>query len=229
MTTPRTRPAHRPSGGRLLLLIAAAVLVAVPGAVLASDRHEDLPADHIYHEDAARMADAGITVGCSEDPPRYCPGEALTRGQMAAFMSRGLSRTSFDTSVTSLSAANDFGGVPASVTIETGGAPGGTGHVVLQGSVTVYAEGDTSSCPCEIEAFVYRDADERAGPSSWTQLPAEKAGTGTASTSLSVTWMSPVGTGSAETFHLAVFVNGAQPGGANAEGALTAVYVPFGG
>lgn len=211
-----------------MLAVIAALLLALPAGVMASDRHGDLPADHPYHDDAARMAAAGITVGCSEEPPRYCPDEALSRGQMAAFLSRGLSRAAFGTSVTSLTSANGFRGVPASATVATGGAPGGTGYVVLQGSVTVYADGDTSSCPCEIEAFIYRAGDERAGPSAWTQLPADKASTGTASTSAAVTWVAPVGTGTSVTFHLAVFVNGAEPGGASAEGALSALYVPFG-
>jgi uncharacterized protein YkwD len=39
------------------------------------------------HEDAInRIAQAGITVGC--DAGRYCPGGAVTRGQMAAFLRR---------------------------------------------------------------------------------------------------------------------------------------------
>lgn len=213
---------------RLFVALAVTLGLAVPGAVMASDRHQDMPDDQPYHDDAARMADAGITVGCSADPPRYCPGEPLTRGQMAAFLNRGLSRTGFHTSVASLSAANGFRGVPATVTIETGGEPGATGYVVLQGSVTVYAGGDTTTCPCEVEAFIYREGDEEAGPSSWTQLPRDKATTGTASTSAPVTWAVPVATGTSTTFHLAVFVNGSTPGDASAEGALSAVYVPFG-
>ena len=33
---------------------------------------------------------AGITVGCSMEPLRYCPGRAVTRAQMASFLSRAL-------------------------------------------------------------------------------------------------------------------------------------------
>ena len=35
-----------------------------------------------------RLADLGVTKGCREDPPRYCPEQAVTRGQMASFLAR---------------------------------------------------------------------------------------------------------------------------------------------
>ena len=41
-----------------------------------------------------KLAAAGITVGCGADPLRYCPDEAVTRGQMATFIARALSRDS---------------------------------------------------------------------------------------------------------------------------------------
>ena len=37
-----------------------------------------------------RMADLGITAGCSSSPPKYCPGSSVTRGQMASFVTRAL-------------------------------------------------------------------------------------------------------------------------------------------
>ena len=37
-----------------------------------------------------RMADLKITVGCSSDPPRYCPDGNVDRGQMASFLTRAL-------------------------------------------------------------------------------------------------------------------------------------------
>ncbi|MGF1665959.1 MAG: D-alanyl-D-alanine carboxypeptidase family protein [Acidimicrobiia bacterium] len=48
-------------------------------------------AGHVFADDAARLAAAGITRGCN--PPandRFCPDEVVTRGQMAAFLSRAL-------------------------------------------------------------------------------------------------------------------------------------------
>ena len=33
---------------------------------------------------------SGITAGCNAAPPLYCPDQPLTRGQMAAFLAKGL-------------------------------------------------------------------------------------------------------------------------------------------
>ena len=47
--------------------------------------------DSPFEADIARLAAAGITQGCN--PPlntRYCPGEPITRGQMAVFLARAM-------------------------------------------------------------------------------------------------------------------------------------------
>ena len=47
--------------------------------------------DDSVHEDSIdTLAGAGITVGCSTEPLRYCPERAVTRGQMASFLARVL-------------------------------------------------------------------------------------------------------------------------------------------
>jgi hypothetical protein len=49
--------------------------------------------DTVFGDDAARLAAAGITLGCN--PPqndRFCPDDSVTRGQMAAFLRRALDR-----------------------------------------------------------------------------------------------------------------------------------------
>ena len=51
----------------------------------------DVPADHLFADDVAWLADSGITRGCN--PPEntlFCPDTVVTRGQMAAFLRRGL-------------------------------------------------------------------------------------------------------------------------------------------
>ncbi|MFZ0014738.1 MAG: S-layer homology domain-containing protein, partial [Acidimicrobiia bacterium] len=59
---------------------------------LVADTHggfDDVPANSTFAGDIARLASAGITRGC--DPPdndRFCPRDAVTRGQMAAFLDR---------------------------------------------------------------------------------------------------------------------------------------------
>lgn len=44
----------------------------------------------IFAADIARIAEAGITRGCTPDGTKYCPEEPVTRGQMAAFLHRAL-------------------------------------------------------------------------------------------------------------------------------------------
>ena len=48
----------------------------------------------IFETDIARLATAGITRGCNPpDNDRFCPDDAVTRGQMAAFLHRALDAT----------------------------------------------------------------------------------------------------------------------------------------
>ena len=221
MATPRIR-------NRLLVFGALAVIaVAVPAS--AADRFDDVTANSVHAGPIGEMADAGITGGCAIG--RYCPTEEVTREQMASFLARSGTRSAFGTDVTELSATNGFDGVAASVTARSAAATGGNSTVTLHGSVTVYADssdgGNVSACPCEVEAFIYRDSDEVQGPSGWSQLPGTFAGSGRASTSIPVTWMTTIPSGSSESFRIAVFLNEASPSGVRAEGALTAVVGPF--
>ena len=53
-------------------------------------RFDDVSTGDWWMPYVERMADLGITVGCSGDPPKYCPGSSVTRGQMASFLTRAL-------------------------------------------------------------------------------------------------------------------------------------------
>lgn len=47
--------------------------------------------DSVFEEEIAALAEAGVTAGCN--PPRndrFCPQQAVTRAQMAAFLTRAL-------------------------------------------------------------------------------------------------------------------------------------------
>lgn len=53
----------------------------------------DVPAGGTFDQDVRRLATAGVTRGCN--PPRndrFCPSESVTRGQMSAFLRRGITR-----------------------------------------------------------------------------------------------------------------------------------------
>jgi hypothetical protein len=208
-----------------VVLTLGLVVLAVPAA--ATDSFRDVGTTSPHHDAVSEIADAGITEGC--EPGRYCPGDAVRRDQMGSFLARGLPRSAFNDGVADLSATSEYTGVPASTTVRTGGTSGGMGTVVLQGVVNVYSDQDvTEECPCEIEAFIFRDGDDAAGPSSWTQLPAEAASSGRVNTSLPVHWAVEIPAGTTETFRVAVFVNGAEPDGVQAEGSLSSLTAPFG-
>ena len=46
-----------------------------------------------FEDDIAKIAAAGITLGCDSSGTRFCPDANVTRGQMAAFLVRGLGLT----------------------------------------------------------------------------------------------------------------------------------------
>ena len=49
-----------------------------------------MAADHWAHPYVEALAGSGITGGCSADPPLYCPGQPVTRAQMAVFILRAM-------------------------------------------------------------------------------------------------------------------------------------------
>ena len=51
-------------------------------------RFEDVADDRWWEPHTERLAQLGVTRGCSAHPPRFCPDQAVTRGQMAAFLVR---------------------------------------------------------------------------------------------------------------------------------------------
>lgn len=70
----------------VVLAALVASLVVAPATLWASDRFSDVPADNTFHEEINLLAAAGVTQGCEVD--RYCPGDGVTRQQMAGFLAR---------------------------------------------------------------------------------------------------------------------------------------------
>lgn len=74
---------------RVLSAVAVTALVVAPATVWAMDRFDDVPDSNVFHDDITWLAEAGVTAGCN--PPEnseFCPSDAVTREQMAAFMRR---------------------------------------------------------------------------------------------------------------------------------------------
>jgi hypothetical protein len=73
----------------LLIAVVLTLVVAVPMTVFAIDRFTDVPTSNTFHSSITWLADNEITLGCN--PPtndEFCPGDNVTRQQMAAFMRR---------------------------------------------------------------------------------------------------------------------------------------------
>jgi hypothetical protein len=70
-------------------VVAMAVLIVTPLAVVASDEFTDVSNSNVHHDDITWLADAGVTLGCN--PPtndNFCPGDPVLRQQMASFLRR---------------------------------------------------------------------------------------------------------------------------------------------
>ncbi|HEX7100239.1 MAG TPA: VanW family protein [Acidimicrobiia bacterium] len=78
---------------RVLLIFAFFVLAASPAAA-----QEDLPPGGTFYDDQGSvhepaiegLAASGITRGCHDTKPIFCPNDPISRGQMAAFLDRAL-------------------------------------------------------------------------------------------------------------------------------------------
>jgi hypothetical protein len=145
---------------RLIVVGIAALTLALPIAVSASHAFNDVPTSSTYHTTTARLVGAGITGGCGGG--NYCPNAAVTRGQMAAFLNRGLGRAAHDFDVTvddhwaSLTGAIPG---PAVTFLTAGGGTGGTAHVLATGSIYAFTD-EPGICPCELRMALFSSDGE---------------------------------------------------------------------
>ncbi len=71
------------------MIVTVTALIVAPLTAIAAHSFTDVPDSNTFHTDIAWLADAGVTKGCN--PPantEFCPDDAVTRGQMSAFMHR---------------------------------------------------------------------------------------------------------------------------------------------
>ena len=201
-------------------------MIAFPLVALANHQFSDVPNSNPFHGSISTIAAAGITTGCGGG--RFCPKDAVTREQMAAFLGRGLGRTTASQGNISVTgSAEDH--LITSVTIRAGGTSGEVGFILLNSAATLRVQGD-GTCPCTFGAGV-EDVD--AGFNYTTVLDDDAPYHGQADLklgSVSQTWVVPVASGTVHTFDLVsdLFVSGPVSGSMNIWGQLTATYVPFG-
>lgn len=154
---PRAHALHSRRATLMLLLAVAAL--AFPLGVLANHQFNDVPTSASYHDDVETLVGAGITAGCGGG--NYCPGSPVTRGQMAQFLTRGLSQVAMSSEMIAGTGAitEDEGFVTvAEVTITVPGV-GGNQFVEMHGEATV--AGNLAGCGeiCYVNARLRHAAD----------------------------------------------------------------------
>jgi hypothetical protein len=231
-STPSTPSGTRRRRGLAVALVLA--LLAVPAAVLASHQFGDVPTSNPFHANISRLVDTGITAGCGGG--NYCPKSAVTREQMAAFLTRGLGNTA--ASYNELSVADAATSYVTDLTIRAGGATGGTGYITVTGDVSVGIF-DTGLCPCGISIGI----DQLNGPGTSPQtrfVVTDDELEGTRANAGTIQWVFEVPSGAnarfglyADVFTQPITTDGGGTAGAPAEpgvilGTMTAEYSPFG-
>ena len=222
------QPPHRRRLG-VALGVAIVVLIA-PAIALASHQFGDVPTSASYHDEVESLVNAGITSGCGGG--NYCPNQAVTRGQMAQFMTRGLGIATAGYGELPASQADDF--YVATVAIHTGGLPGKTGFVTVDADLQVL---DLNAfCPCGIIFSIEETTTLEPGPTG-TMVVSDVVAGGAANSG-SINWVFEVPTGSDVEYGLWASVltdpalSGVAPTGGIAApvmtGSLTAEYSPFG-
>ena len=207
-------------------------LVLVPALVLANHQFNDVATGASYHDEVESLVGAGITSGCASG--RYCPANAVTRGQMAQFMTRGLGVAA--AGYGELDAADTTEFYVATVSIHTGGLPGGTGYVTVDADLSVL---DLSgSCPCGV-IFSIEDTDT-LDPGPLGTMGTSPIVSGGSAAAGSVSWVFEVPTGTDVEYGLWATIfndepvvlgegtDGVTKGGTTLIGSITAEYSPFG-
>lgn len=213
---------RRPPRRTAVLAAVAALILSVPTGVFASHLFTDVPTSNTFHANIANVATAGLTTGCSATT--YCPTDAVTRGQMAAFLNRGLGRVSeveFALPVTGTDDAT-VGSVTITPGIGAAAVSGAKQFVFVDVAATLLVT-NASGCPCVVGLQI----DGVDGFITAVTIP----GTGyfpiSTSGVMAVTTSGPV-TITATTY-IALAVGGGTPSTAyTAYGSMTALMVPFG-
>jgi len=178
--TPRRR---RRIPRRVAALGIAGLLLAVPVTVYANHLFSDVPTSNTFHAVISTLYGSRITGGCGSG--KYCPNAAVTRGQMAAFLVRGLGRmaTTEDGNTDDWSdiAADPAApgdphpfGTAAPLSFVHGGGAGGTAYVFATATLGVYTS-ETGVCPCEVQAFIFNNTTGEISPFFFGEIGSEFA------------------------------------------------------
>jgi hypothetical protein len=236
-----TRPwwarAYRPRlAKRLTRVGVVALMLAMPVLVSAAFPFTDVPTSNTYYTSISRLYGARITTGCSAT--KFCPNANVTRGQMAAFLNRGLGRAGNDWGATGF--ADDWAAFNdnslGALNLVHGGATGGTGLVLVTASVSAYTR-EAGVCPCELAVWLVNVNTGEESPAVFQTItnvasPPDDNLDAWYETSTSMNYLFTVSSGATNTYVLGSSINTTTPptdvNGSGAEWSMSAVYIPFG-
>lgn len=208
---------------RRLAAIAVAAVLLIPATAFATHQFTDVPDGHTFHGDIGKAKGAGLTAGCS--PTTFCPDESVTRGQMTAFLNRGLGR--LVRSEVSAMLVDATSHVAGSVTLRAGNPTGGSQLIFLIASV--HAQTTQAGCPCELRIDIRTTGNATLSGPHYLDLPVPPAGDGISDDNATVQAMIAVPTGVSQTFNLTVAqIYGTSPD-IDVDGEFHAMAVPFDG
>ena len=120
----------------------------------------DVDGDDWWMPYVERLADLGVTVGCKQNPLRYCPHDTVSRGQMASFLMRA-----FRLQRAGSARFTDTGGNTHEAAIDS-----------------LYAAGLTVGCNQTLKRYCPRNAVSRAQMASLLNRGRDEGGTTTTPT-----------------------------------------------
>jgi hypothetical protein len=125
------------------------------------DSYQDVPRSHPFYKKIETLFHSGITFGCSDAD--YCPGDPVTRGQMAIFIAKGIAGTPALVPTSGLVGAQPYNCVSGGVSVFTDVLPTdiyckqvhyiAAQNVTLGCSATKYCPGDTVT-RLQMSAFI---------------------------------------------------------------------------
>jgi hypothetical protein len=194
---------------------------------LASHQFTDVPTSSPHHDDISAIAGAGITSGCA--PSLYCPADPVRRDQMGTFLRRGFGRVGASGTTADLTLTNTYQDLAVD-TITAGGAPGGSGFVVVTGDFSMYGFVGSMDPNHRINFRLVQDGGGTSNENDAT-LYTNTATTGAPSASVAKTWVFSVSTGTTYTFRLQARIAFPASGVDTINAGnrhITLLYVPFG-